>query len=145
MPRTGSHNQYFFNKNGQKFTMTISDCEYSESRRFINSLSDSNIDQLFNSIYNNIWTSNTYGVQSKNYDTYLTGQDSTQDFITYTSVNSTFWGIFPFHLVCLSSVSFHPYNCGNCRWNILLEFGSASEFKYTNHDPNSTSNKTSNN
>ena len=138
MPNSGLHTYYNFNKDGLKFKITLADCDYPESRRFINSLSDSNAEQLFETIYNNVWLPNRYGVQSKTYDTYLIGYSSTQDFINHTSNESTFWGIVPFHLVCLSCISFHPFNAGDCRWNIMFEFGSASEFKFSNHDPNTT-------
>ena len=140
MSSAGHHTYRTFNRNGQTFKITLADCDYAESRRFINSLTDSNITQLFDSIYNNIWLPNVYGVQNKLYDSYLLGHASTQDFITYTANESTFWGIVPFQLICLSCVSFHPYNAGDCRWNIMLEFGSATEFNFTNFDPNTTDN-----
>ena len=121
------------------FKLTLGDCEYIESNRFILQLTETNKEQLLQTIITNIWEPNRYGVQSKTYDSYLIGYDSLQEFIQYTAVNSTFWGLVPFQLICLASVSFHPYNSGDCRWNVLVEFGSSNEFKYTNFDPNSNS------
>ena len=140
MPRTGGHDYHMLQHKNEKFKLTLGDCEYNESRRFINSLTDSNINQLFNSILVNIWDCNRYGVQSKTYDTYLLGQESTQEFINITSPNCTFWGLVPFQLVCVATVSFHPYNCGDCRWNVQVDFGSANEFRFLNHDPHSVNN-----
>ena len=135
----GGHDYHMFTVNGVKFKLSFGDCEYVEARRFINSLSESSIEQLFDSIYKNIWLENVYGVQSKTYDSYLIGKDSTQEFINITATNSTFWGLVPFQLVVLSNVAFYPYSCGDCRWNIELDFGSAADFKFNNHDPRSNS------
>ena len=132
----GVHDYHIFTRNNEKFMISLGDCEYRESRKFINSLTESNIQQIFNSIMANIWDTNTYGVQNKAYDTYLTGQSSTQEFIMSTSSDNSFWGLVPFELVCLANVSFYPYSCGLYRWNIELDFGSAAEFNFTNHDPN---------
>ena len=138
MPNIGGHSYHTFQRNGQTFKITFGDCEYRQSNRFINTLTDSNIENLFESIYNNIWLQNVYAVQDKRYDSYLIGQTSTQDFINATSQNTTFWGLVPFDLIVLANVSFYPYSCGNCRWNIEIDFGSATEFKYQNYDPNAT-------
>ena len=81
MLKLGGHDYHFCQHQNQTFKLTIGDCEYIESRRFINTLTESNIDQLFRSILTNIWDNNKYGVQSKTYDTYLIGFDSTQEFI----------------------------------------------------------------
>lgn len=134
MPNVGGHDHYMFHRDGLVFKISFGDCEYRESRRFLDGLSNSNLQTLFNAIKLNIWDANRYGVQQKTYDTYIIGQDNTQDFINHCP--SDFWSLVPFQLICLSAVSFHPFNCNDCRWNILLEFGSANEFKYTNCVPN---------
>ena len=133
MPNVGGHDLYMFHRDGLDFKLSFGDCEYLESRRFLNSLTNSNVLNLFESIKSNIWDCNRYGVQQKTYDTYIIGEQSTQDFINSCPAN--FWSLVPFQLVVLTAISFHPYNCNDCRWNILLEFGSASEFKYTNTAP----------
>ena len=138
MPNLGGHDYHKFNYNNEVFKVSFGDCEYIGSRRFIDSLTESNIKMLFDSIITNIWDCNRYGVQSKNYDTYLLGQSSCQDFINICAPNNTFWGLVPYHNVCLTTVGFFPYSCNDCRWNIQLEFGSATDFKYQNHDPNAT-------
>ena len=132
----GGHDYHMFNKNGIKFKLTFGDCEYLESRRFINSLSENSIQQLFDAIYTTIWLDNAYAVQNKTYDSYLIGYSSTQEFINTTSTKTTFWGLFPFHLVVLANVAFYPFSCGDCRWNIELDFGSATDFKFVNYNPN---------
>ena len=137
MPNLGGHDYHTCQHNNQTFKLTLGDCEYIESRRFLDSLSDSNKQQLLDSIITNIWDNNKYGVQTKLYDSYLLGYDSIQEFINITSSNSTFWGLVPFQLVCVTTISFHPYNCGDCRWNVQVDFGSVLEFKYSNYDPNS--------
>ena len=136
MPNVGGHSYYTFLRNGHKFKVTFGDCEYYQSNKFINSISDSSAEQLFDSVYKNIWLQNVYAVQDKSYDSYLIGQSSTQDFINATATDTTFWGLVPFNLVVLANVSFYPYSCGDCRWNIEFDFGSATEFKYQNFDPN---------
>ena len=136
----GGHDYHMFNKNGTKFKLTFGDCEYIGARRFLNTLSESVIEKLFESIYQNIWLENVFAVQSKTYDSYLIGQDSTQSFINLTAPTTTFWGLVPFESVVLANVSFYPYSCGDCRWNIELDFGSATDFKFNNFDPNATDN-----
>ena len=140
----GGHDYHTFVHNNEKFLLTFGDCESRESRRFLNSLTEPNINQLFDSIIVNIWEANKYGVQNKIHDTYLLGQDSTQEFIHSTATNTTFWGLVPFNSVCLANVSFYPYSCGIYRWNIELDFGSAAEYNFTNHDPNSKPQNSSN-
>ena len=135
MPNLGGHNYYTFQRDNDTFKLSFGDCEYSGSRRFIDSLSNQNIEHLFDAIYSTIWKANTYAVQSKSYATYLLGQSSTQDFITITAAETSFWGLVPYQSVCLTTVSFHPFSCGDCRWNVEVEFGSATEFQYTNYDP----------
>ena len=134
----GGHDYHMFTIDTVKFKLSFGDCEYAEARRFINSLSENSIEQLFDSIYKNVWLENVYGVQNKTYDTYLIGQSSTQEFINITATNSTFWGLVPFQLVVLANVAFYPYSCGDCRWNVELDFGSATDFNFTNYDPNSS-------
>ena len=139
MPNLGGHDLYVFNRDGQDFKLTFGDCEYIESRRFLNNLTSSNTKQLFDSIMTSIWTCNRYSVKSKTYDTYIIGDTNLQDFID--NCPSPFWSLVP-QTVCLSAVSFHPYNCNDCRWNILLEFVSATEFKY-NQSPSTSTPKNS--
>lgn len=145
MPNIGGHAYYTFHRDDHKFLVTFGDCEYRQSNNFINSLSDENVEQLFNSIYENIWQQNAYSVQDKTHDSYLIGKTSTQDFINTVASDTTFWGLVPFQLVVLANVSFYPYSCGIYRWNIELDFGSATEFNYTNHDPNGSNAATVNN
>lgn len=134
----GGHDYHHFNHKNVKYMLTFGDCEYVESRRFINSLSELSINQLFDSIITNIWEINKYGVQNKSLDTHLLGKESTQEFIDLTARSTTFWGLVPFSLVCLANVSFYPYSCNICRWNVQLDFGSAADFNFTNHDPATT-------
>ena len=135
MSNVGDHNYYYYTRDNNRFLLTLGDCENRSSRRFINSLSQINIDSLFEAIYNTIWLENRYGVRSKTYDTYLLGQNSTQDFITAVATNTTFFGLVPFDLICVADVAFYPYSCGDTRWNCEIDFGSASEF-HINTDPN---------
>ena len=136
MVRTGGHDYYQYTRNNEKFLLVFGDCEYNESRRFLNSLNQHIIDSLFNAIMITIWDTNKYNVRNHQEDTYLLGESSTQDFIVSVASETTFFGLCPFNLICLADVAFGPYSPDpSFRWKIQLDFGSANEF-HLNQDPN---------
>ena len=135
MSNVGDHNYYYFIRDNNRFLLTLGDCENRDARRFINNLNQINIDSLFEAIYTTVWLENRYGVRNNSHDTYLLGQNSTQDFITSVATNTTFFGLVPFNLICVADIAFYPFSCGDTRWNVEIDFGSASEF-HINFDPN---------
>ena len=138
MYRLGDHDYYIYNRENARFMLTLGDSHSISARRFVNSINQSNVDSLFEAIYSTIWIPNRYNVRTQAYDTYLFGQDSTQDFINTVATNTTFFGTVPLNLICLANVAFYPYSCAEFRWNIELDFGSSSEF-HVNVDPNDVS------
>ena len=137
IPNLGDHNYHHYTRDNQRFRLTFGDCEHVGSRRFIESLNQHIIDSLFDSIYNTIWLANRYDVRNHAFETYLLGQNSTQDFINIVATQTTFFGLLPDY-VCLATVGFYPFSCEDTRWGIELDFGSANEF-HINYDPNSAS------
>ena len=140
MPNTGGHDYHYFSYNNLEFLLTFGDCEYSEARRFIDSLSSHAIESLFNAIISTIWTNNCYSVNTATITSYLIGQQSTQDFINIVAKDCTFFGICNFNTICLAYVTFRPnpyLQVKKVRWEIELDFGSANEF-HINYDPNKT-------
>ena len=130
----GSHNYYYYTRNNVTLLLTISDCEYLESRRFINSTSDHNFQNLCAAIFESIWVPNRYNIQNLVAMDFLFGQNETQEFITTVSTETTFFGLLPYDLVCLASVGLYPFHDLNARIEIELGFGSVREF-HQNENP----------
>ena len=130
----GSHNYYYHTQNNVTLLLTISDCEYIESRRFINNTPDHLFQQLSRAVFETIWIPNRYNIQNQLQFNYIFGQAETQEFITHVAAETNFFGRLPMDLICISSIGIYPYHDLNARIEIEIGFGSAREF-HTNSNP----------
>ena len=136
MLNVGSHNYYYHTQDGVTLLLTLSDCEYVESRRFINSTSDTIFQMLTRSIFQTIWAPNRYDIQNLVGMDFLFGREQTQQFIEHVSTDSDFFGLLPMDLLCVASVGLYPYHDLNARIEIELAFGPARDY-HINNNPNS--------
>ena len=125
---------HYYTRNNISLLLTISDCEYLESRRFINTISDHTFQNLCAAVFETIWVPNRYNIQNIVAMDFLFGQNETQEFINVVSTETTFFALLPFDLVCLASVGIYPFHDLNARIEIELGFGSVREF-HQNENP----------
>ena len=128
MLNVGSHNYYYYTHNGVSLLLTLSDCEHSGARRFINSTSDEIFQNLCRSIFNTIWAPNRYNIQNLIAMDFLFGRNETQQFIEYVAAESDFFGLLPMEFLCVASVGLYPFHDLNARIEIELAFGPARDY-----------------
>lgn len=130
----GSHNYYYITHANVPFLLTISDCEYAESRRFINATPDTIFNDLSRAIIDTVWTPNLYEIQDLYGMAYILGQQETQSFIDTVSTACGFFGRLPMNLLCLASVGLYPNHDPRARIEVEIGIGSALEF-HQNSNP----------